>query len=49
MPLPLRSVVTSVNDEVRSLIVYFDELLRNASRVTTSCELGTRRKSSTPG
>lgn len=41
--------MTSVKELVRSLIEYLDELLRNAVRVTTSCELGTSRNLSFPG
>ncbi len=49
MPLPLSSVVTSVNELVRSLIVYLDELLRYAVRATMICELGTIAQLSAPG
>lgn len=49
MPLPFRREVTSVKVEVRSLMLYFEELLRKAVRVTMSCELGTRRNLSLPG
>lgn len=49
IPFPLRSDVTSVNELVRSLMEYFEELLRYAVRVTINCDLGTRRKLSTPG
>lgn len=49
MPLSFNSVVTSVNVEVLLLMVYFEELLRYAVRVTMSVDFGTTSKASSSG